>query len=183
MFLPRHIPNILTFARIILVFPIVWYLSVENYRNALSLFFIAGLTDAVDGFLARRFEWRSKLGAIADPLADKLLLVCTFITLTVINQIDLWLTCIVLIRDVVIVCGVITYRLKMGELEMAPTILGKLSTLCQIVFVLVVIIIEAKLPMLQLVEDVGIWVVALVSAGSGLQYVYLGSKKILTNAR
>ncbi|ARU57644.1 phosphatidylglycerophosphate synthase [Oleiphilus messinensis] len=178
----RHIPNILTFGRMILVLPIVSCLYSEYYRQALALFFVAGLTDAIDGFLARKFEWKSRLGAIVDPLADKLLLVSAFIALTFLGKIALWLTVLVFARDVVIVCGGVYYRYTVGTIQMAPSRLGKLSTLAQITFVLVVIISLAGLPMPEKTAYWGQWLVAILCVASGVQYVWVWSRKTITEA-
>ena len=100
-----QIPNIITVLRILLVLPTGWMLWHERFMEAFVLMLIAGLSDAFDGFLARRFNWMSKLGATLDPLADKLLVAAMFIIFTLQGHIPLWLALIVLIRDFTIIAG------------------------------------------------------------------------------
>lgn len=87
----RDIPNIISVFRILLVLPVVWLLLQQQYTMALVLFAIAGVSDALDGFLAKHNGWESRLGTILDPLADKLLLVCSFLTLAWLGLIPFWL--------------------------------------------------------------------------------------------
>ncbi|MGD1976783.1 MAG: CDP-alcohol phosphatidyltransferase family protein, partial [Gammaproteobacteria bacterium] len=102
---PRDIPNALCVLRMLLVAPVVWLLLAGEYAWVLVVFFLAGFTDGLDGFLAKRFDWRSRLGGILDPLADKLLLVTSFLTLGYIGLAPVWLLIMVVARDVIIVSG------------------------------------------------------------------------------
>ena len=133
----RQIPNFLTFLRILMVLPFAASLHYEYYRQALALFFIAGLSDGIDGFIARRFNWKSRFGAIADPLADKLLLITAYVVLTVMGHLPLWLTVLVFSRDIIIVVSALGYHYLIGRYEMKPSLLGKLSTFSQIIYVLI----------------------------------------------
>src|SRR5690349_6576877 len=101
----RHLPNALCILRMLLAFPVAWLLAHGDYAMTLVLFSIAAVTDALDGFLAKRFHWESDLGRILDPLADKTLLVTSFITLAAIGRVPLWLTIVVVARDVIIGAG------------------------------------------------------------------------------
>ena len=94
----------------VLVWPIVNALVTDRYVLALVLVAVAGISDGLDGFLAKRFDWRSRLGGLLDPLADKLLLVSTFVTLTFMTLVPVWLTAVVIIRDFVIVSGGLFYQ-------------------------------------------------------------------------
>ncbi|MCJ8169290.1 CDP-alcohol phosphatidyltransferase family protein [Atopomonas sediminilitoris] len=136
----RQLPNALTIMRMLLVVPIAWLLLAERFGQALGLFALAGASDALDGFLARRFAWTSRVGAMIDPLADKLLLVTSYLCLSITQVIPWWLTVLVLARDTFIVTGVMLYRHLVGALRIAPTVLGKLSTVMQILLVLVALI-------------------------------------------
>src|SRR5687767_7640096 len=98
----RHLPNALCVLRMILAVPVAWLLARDQYGATLGVFAFAAVTDALDGFLAKRFGWESELGKILDPLADKVLLVTSFITLTVVTHVPLWLAILVVSRDVVI---------------------------------------------------------------------------------
>ncbi len=125
--------------RILLVGPVVWLLWHGDFVTTLWLFFIAGFSDGLDGFLARRFGWRSRLGGILDPLADKFLMVSTFITLTLIGLLPLWLAALVVGRDLVIVTGGVIYNWLFGAVQPQPTDISKLNTILQLVLVLVVV--------------------------------------------
>ncbi|PID42056.1 MAG: CDP-alcohol phosphatidyltransferase [Proteobacteria bacterium] len=175
----RNIPNILTIGRIILVLPIVVSICFESFRQALLLFLIAGVSDGVDGYLARRFDWKSRFGSIADPLADKLLLVSSYLAITAVGLVDWWLALIVLGRDFVILVGAGLYHYFYGRYEITPSLLGKSSTLCQIVYVLVVIMYAAQWPMPELAVQSGKWLVAFISLASGLAYLWVWGRKAL----
>lgn len=179
----RHIPNILTFARLLLVLPIIWCLYFDYFRQALLLFFIAGLSDGVDGYLARKYNWKSRLGAIVDPLADKFLLVATFLTLTMIGEISWQLAALVLGRDLVIVIGALLYHYRFGRYQISPSSLGKLSTLLQIIYVLAIVITLAGQPMLAEVILWGGWIVGAVTLLSGLHYIIFWGNKAAQNLR
>jgi len=135
----RQIPNLITLVRILLTVPIALALVHQQLDTTLILFAIAALSDALDGFLARRFGWQSELGAILDPIADKLLLATVFISLTVLGLVPLWLMAAALARDAIIVSGAAAYRVFIGPLTAQPSMVSKLNTLCQAAFVLVVV--------------------------------------------
>jgi len=132
----KYIPNIICIARIILVAPIVWALLEGRYGLALGLILVAGLSDALDGFLARQFDWRTRLGGLLDPAADKLLMFAAFVTLTWIGLVPIWFTAIVIGRDVVIISGTIFYQLTVAPIHGEPTNASKLNTVFQILFIL-----------------------------------------------
>ncbi|AMQ87788.1 CDP-alcohol phosphatidyltransferase family protein [Marinobacter sp. LQ44] len=169
----RWIPNALTFLRILLIVPFAWALLEGNYRQALLIFFLAAATDAMDGFLARQFNWRSRLGAIADPLADKALLITAYLMLTITGIIPLWLFALVLGRDLVIVCGALMYHYGVGRFEMEPSIPGKINTFIQILVALAIIILMADLPMQAWVMEVGLLLVAISAIFSGCHYILI----------
>lgn len=171
----RHLPNIITALRILLVLPMGWVIIERQYGLALFLAAVAGLSDAVDGLLARRFDWQSKLGAWLDPAADKLMLTVGFVALSVIGATPWWLTVLVLLRDVVIVLGAAAWRYWRGPLVVEPSRLSKLNTVVQIIYVLVVLLdlhgmLGAPLHLL-------VWLVAAFTACSGIDYVWHYSRK------
>jgi cardiolipin synthase len=135
----RHLPNLLCVLRILMVYPVAHWILQERYADVMLLFAVAASTDALDGFLAKRFGWTSKLGKLLDPLADKLLLVTVFICLSVNGDVPWVLTGIVLLRDLVIVFGALTYKVLFGPVNGNPTIASKINTLAQIVFCLAVV--------------------------------------------
>lgn len=173
----RWIPNALTFLRILLVIPFAAALLAAQYRLALGIFFFAAATDAIDGFLARQFNWKSRLGAIADPLADKALLIAAYLMLTLTSVLPVWLFALVLGRDLLIVVGGLAFHYGVGRFEMEPSIPGKLNTLVQILVVLAIIILLGGLPMQPWVLEAGIFLVALSAVFSGGHYLVVWSAR------
>lgn len=139
----RHIPNALCILRMLLVVPVALLLSAGEYRLTLWLFAFAGFTDGLDGFLAKRCGWMSELGRILDPLADKILLVGVFITLAALGIVPVWLAATAVARDVVITAGALSYNWLYGYPHGRPTVVSKINTLCQIVYLLLAVAAKA----------------------------------------
>ena len=135
-----QLPNVITILRILLVVPTAWLLLETRYVEALGLMAVAGASDALDGWMARRFGWMSQFGAAMDPVADKLLVAVTFIVFTVQGYIPIWVAVIVLGRDAVILAGAGAYRLFFEPIEFAPTFISKANTAIQIVMLLMLIL-------------------------------------------
>lgn len=133
------LPNAISVLRIVLVLPVVWYIIVGRFDLALALFLLAGFSDGVDGFLAKRFDWHSRLGALLDPIADKMLVGGTFFALVFAGLIPIWLAVLVILRDVVIVGGATVYNFLIRPVEGVPTRISKLNTGLQLVFVVFVL--------------------------------------------
>ncbi len=128
-----HIPNLLTIMRLISIVPILLLLHDRQYIAAFLIFFIAGITDGLDGWLARRYQWQSILGSILDPLADKLIVVCSFIALALIGSLPWWLVILVFSRDLTICFGVICWYLLINKkLDFKPSLISKFNTAMQI---------------------------------------------------
>ena len=130
------LPNALSILRIILTVPIVIALLKEQYFLVMVLFFSAGVTDALDGWLAKQYSLQSRLGSILDPMADKILLTCTFITLYWIAILPFWLLLLIFFRDLIIVAATVGYFLGQEESEnerLQPTWISKLNTVLQII--------------------------------------------------
>ena len=134
-----YIPNAICILRIILVIPIIDFLWDKQYENALGFIAIAGISDFLDGFLAKRNNWRSNLGAALDPAADKILLVSVFVTLYFMDLIPFWLMATVLMRDFMILFGLALYYYFIEKPNPNPSFVSKLNTNLQIFFVLFVI--------------------------------------------
>ena len=115
----RHLPNLISVFRVLLVPPVVWLMVQGRYGEALALFVIAGASDGLDGYLAKHFGWVSRFGSIIDPLADKLLLTASFFTLAWLGHLPLWLAVLVIARDLVIVIGGLAYHYLVGKFSMA----------------------------------------------------------------
>src|SRR3954447_14283421 len=132
----RHLPNALTGLRMLLVVPLAWLILDHHYDVALVVAAVAGLTDALDGWIAKHFGWQSWLGGVLDPIADKLMLTACYISLGMIGAHPEWLTWLVVGRDVAIVAGAVAYHNLVGRIDAAPTQLSKLTTCIQIIYVL-----------------------------------------------
>lgn len=128
-----NIPNALTLARIILVPLIVWLIISHEMATAFVLFLLAGLSDAADGYLAKRFGWQTELGAYLDPIADKALLVSIYVTLGFAGHLPVWLVIAVVSRDILIVGAVVLSWMLSRPLTMQPLLISKANTLAQIV--------------------------------------------------
>ncbi len=129
----RHLPNLISALRMVLVIPIVWALLQQRFELAIGLFLVAGVSDAVDGFLAKQFGWASRLGGILDALADKFLLVSTFVCLWWLGLFPGWLVLWVLARDLLIIGGGIVYNARVERFVPEPSLMSKLNTFLQIV--------------------------------------------------
>ncbi len=168
----QHLPNLITLARIALVPVLILLLHDHHYAAALLVFLVAGLSDALDGFLAKRLGVQSRLGAILDPAADKLLLVSAYVMLTILGHIPFWLMLTVAFRDILIVGGYIVYTTHAGPVKMRPSVLSKLNTLLQIALVGLLLGQEALHRAWPLTEVVLYGVLASTVA-SGAHYLWL----------
>lgn len=167
------IPNALTVARIVLVGPILWFLAQGQTVTAVALFAVAGITDALDGYLARRLNARTALGAALDPIADKALLAGTFIVLAGQGVLPVWLVVLAVGRDLVILLGAAVIRLRWGAFAPMPSPLSKINTAAQVILVVValghtVVAPDTARPVL----DGLIGTVALTTVLSGLGYAW-----------
>jgi cardiolipin synthase len=171
------IPNIITVFRFLLVPPVVLLLLDGRFGLALLMFGVAGFSDGLDGYLAKRYHWSSRLGALMDPLADKLLLVSSFVTLGWLNQIPLWLVGVVILRDLVIVSGALVYHYRIERLEAEPSMVSKLNTFTQILLVLAVMFSAAVQALPYLWMDVLLYSVLVTTLWSGIDYVWRWSRR------
>jgi cardiolipin synthase len=172
--------NWLTLVRILLVPVFVTLLVYNRVALALGTFILAGLTDTLDGYIARSRGTKTRLGAFLDPLADKLLLTAAFVTLTykLPRILPFWLTATVLSRDLLLVLGALLVMLTGGQVRPAPTMLGKVSTAFQMVTVGVVLLVAARVRPFELLLPVMVWGTAALTVGSGLQYMVMASRYI-----
>jgi len=168
----RFIPNLITVIRIILVAPIIWFLTQHEFTTALILFAVAGASDALDGFLARRFHWQSWLGSVLDPLADKLLQVSSYIALAWMGYIPLWLVVTIVLRDLVIILGAFIYHHRITAFEAEPSLMSKFNTFAQIVLILMVVLHVGLYALPELLLQGMIYLVFFTTLYSGIDYVY-----------
>lgn len=179
LFSRRQLPNLITGLRIVLVVPIAWALAQLRFDATIVLFGAAAVSDAADGFLAKRFGWQSDLGALLDPIADKLLLATVFVTLSILGLIPWWLMAAAVARDLIIVLGAIAYRYCIGPIRAHPSTVSKLNTLAQVAFILAVIVRQRyELPPAWVLSALGATVFLTVVV-SGIDYVVTYGRRAL----
>ena len=165
------IPNLITLGRVILVPIVFWLLLNGQLQAAFLAFVVAGISDAVDGFLAKRFHWETELGAYLDPIADKLLIVCIFIALGVTNRLPSWVVIIVVSRDILIVIGVVLSWLLGHPTPMKPLAVSKMNTVAQLVLAATVLADEAFHLNLRGPVQVLTWITAATTLASLVAYL------------
>lgn len=169
----RQAPNILSALRLVAA-PVAAILILHGIDTmALGVFAFAGLSDALDGFLAKRFHLTSRFGAWLDPAADKLLMLASFLTLTMVGVVPAWVTYLVIGRDVAIVLGVLLARAFEAPLRIAPLMIGKASTVVQVLYVAFLLALLALNTTLPRTELAGSYVVGLFTVWSFLAYAYV----------
>jgi len=167
----RHLPNLICLIRLALIWPVVAALHAGQHLAALALFVAAAVSDGLDGYLAKRFGWTSELGKILDPLADKLLLVTVFVECAWLGLIPWWLSAAVVARDVMIGLGALIFRLWFGPLHGRPTVLSKVNTAAQLVYVMLVLLNPAfGVPSREVIAACGLLTLATTGL-SGLHYL------------
>ena len=177
----RHLPNFICLVRIALIWPTIVSLNDGHYWTALVLVFVCAVSDGLDGWLAKRFNWTSHLGKILDPLADKLLLVALFLTATWMNLVPWWLASVVVARDVMIGGGAVIYRIWFGPLHGRPTVLSKINTGFQLAVALAAILGAASgFPTPEMVTALAI-VALLTTIVSGADYLSVFTRRALAS--
>ncbi len=167
----RHLPNLICLLRLGLVWPVLSALAGGKYQLALALFMLAGVSDGLDGFLAKRFNWTSELGKLLDPAADKILLVCVFVLGAWLDLVPWWLTAAAVARDVLIALGALVFRVWFGPLQGHPTIISKINTAFQLLYLAGVIFAAGwGWPIGELLDALA-WITLLTTVLSGADYV------------
>jgi cardiolipin synthase (CMP-forming) len=175
----RHLPNIICLIRLALIWPIASALHAGQQLPALGLFVAAAVSDGLDGYLAKRFNWTSELGKFLDPVADKLLLVTVFVESAWLGLVPWWLTAAVVARDVLIGLGALIYRLWFGELRGRPTIISKINTAAQLLYVMLVLLRSASgMPPRELLDACAV-LTLITTMVSGLDYVITFTRRAL----
>lgn len=167
----RYLPNSLTLLRLLLALPLGLFILRENYIGALGIGILAGLTDALDGFFARRLGALSRFGAVLDPIADKILIMVTFVCLAQVELVPWYLTIAVITRDLVIVAGAASYYRFIGPFEFAATGLSKSNMSIQISFCVLVLLTQVVPDIPPVATLVGSIAVLFIAAASGFDYV------------
>ncbi|PIP79729.1 MAG: hypothetical protein COW84_08960 [Gammaproteobacteria bacterium CG22_combo_CG10-13_8_21_14_all_40_8] len=181
----KNLPNLITLTRLILLIPLAYFLYYRSYQQALIVFIVAGVSDGLDGILARSFHWTSRFGAIADPIADKLLMLVSYSFLAFQNILPMWLLMLVVGRDVLIVAGAWHLKHLQRSIKLSPTLMSKINTTLQIILVTAAMfaLVFSFIP--DQVTQILIWVVGLSSLISGIQYLMIAwhLKKNVQNAQ
>jgi len=168
-----QLPNLITIARIALAPVLILLLKDEEYAASLAVFVIAGISDGLDGYIAKRFHLESRLGSILDPLADKTLLVSSYVMLMLLNHLPFWLMLTVVFRDLLIIGGYLIYTSMVGPVQMRPSWLSKFNTFMQITLVIVILTQQALQWMYPPLIETFIYAVLLTTVISGLHYLWI----------
>jgi cardiolipin synthase len=168
-----QLPNTITILRLVMVPVLVALLHFGNFRAAFWLFLLAGLSDGLDGFLARRYGLQSHLGGILDPVADKVLMVSMYITLSVLHLIPLWVLLVVISRDFLIVGGYLVYTSHRGAVRMQPSVFSKINTAFQIALLVAVLASGARYILVPFLVDILMYSVVVTTVVSGAHYYWL----------
>lgn len=176
---PSQLPNAITVSRMVMALPLLWLLMNAAWRPALVLAVVAGVSDGLDGLLAKRFGWQSELGGLLDPLADKLLMSVCFFGLWWGGLLPAWIVALVLLRDAVIVGGAWAWSRLEGGFHAEPSALSKATTLAQLLLIAMVLAQPAGLPLFpEWIPPVALATAALTVL-SGVDYVWRFSRRAL----
>lgn len=177
----KYIPNIITIARIISVIPVAWCLWVGSYNTALILLILAGVSDGLDGFLARRYNWFTRLGALLDPVADKLFIVTIMLVFGFKEFLPWWIVWLIFGRDMLIMGGAVAYRWVTGSLEMKPLFISKVNTALQLILLAATLLHVGFYTLPQAFIDNLELLVAASTIISGAAYVFVWSYDAFAN--
>lgn len=180
----RYIPNGISVLRLVLVLPIAFLIIEENHIGAFLLLAVSGLSDGLDGFIARRYGWVTAFGKLIDPLADKLMMMTTTLTLGLLGQFPVMLMVLIIVKDLTILGGVFRYTTLAGFPRIQPNFLGKCTTAAQM-FLLVSVLLNLAFPgtLPELFFDVFFWVVAIMTSFDGVIYLWLWTLRLIDDPR
>jgi cardiolipin synthase len=175
----NNIPNFITLARVMSVPVIFWLLVNGHSSSAFYVFLLAGVSDAVDGFLAKRYKWTTELGAYLDPLADKVLIVSIYIALAVSHQIPLWLTIAVVSRDFLILVAVLLSWLLGQPFVIKPLTISKINTAAQLLLATTVLGDNAFGLGLEITRQTLVWITGIATGLSLAAYLQLWVRHVM----
>lgn len=175
----QDIPNLITLLRILLVIPVLLALQADRYGWAFILFLAGGISDGVDGCLARKYGWHSRLGSMLDPLADKLLMVSTFLCLAYLGNIPMWLVTVVIIRDVVIILGGVSYHFLIGAYDFQPSLLSKFNTFLQLLLIILILFQNNYAIFPQIFLTIIMYMIFVTNVTSLIHYVSIWSVRAI----
>ncbi len=173
------IPNLISMFRLLAVPVAVWFMLSDHMASAFWLFVLAGVSDALDGFLARRFGSRSMLGSYLDPIADKALLMSVYVTFGYLGHLESWLVILVVFRDLLIIGGALLYLMLAGSLAMQPLLISKFNTTAQIVLAAVLLATLGLGLEDRGAADALVYVVAATTLLSGAAYLAIWGWRIV----
>jgi len=180
----KNIPNALTIIRLLLIAPFLMLLHQHAYNHAFSVFLLAGFTDGLDGWLARYFHWQTFFGAFVDPLADKLLIAASFISLALLGILPWWLVTLVFLRDVTISFGVLAwYWFVQRKLDFKPTVLSKINTFLQLTLITLCLFELAYFKFSPYLDQTLIALTTFTTATTYIDYVWTWGKKALIDVQ
>ena len=174
----RHIPNLLTGIRFLLIPVLIYLLYNGNFHGSLYLIILMGLTDALDGFLAKKLNCVSRFGEFSDPICDKLMLISATVILAYMGLLPVWLVALIIARDLIILVGGITYYLCIAEFSANPSMLSKANTFFQLLLTVIVIYSQINAVPEQWLEGL-INIVAVTTLLSGIAYVWTWGRSAL----
>lgn len=180
-----NVANFLTISRVIAVPFFIVALTYNHNATALLIFVACGLTDGLDGFIARTYHQRTEIGAFLDPLADKLLLTSSFVTLALVdlpNTIPFWLIVTVISRDIIISIGIAVLFMLGANITISPTKIGKLTTFLQITLIILILFLNVRGTQHPDIVLPFCWITFAVTVSSGLGYVYQGIRELNNNS-
>jgi len=175
--IPLNIPNALTILRILLIPVIVGFLVYGHYGYALITLIVAMITDALDGTIARLANQKTQFGAYLDPLADKLLLMTTFITFSLLSLVPVWGVIVVVSRDAILLTGTLLARVTDTKIDASPSVLGKATTLFQSAYIILVLIFSSRQFDPELLTPL-LYTMCILTVASGLHYIMRGVSKM-----
>lgn len=168
-----NLPNAITLLRIALAPVFILLVRDHHYSTAFGVFVLAGASDGLDGFIAKRYNFITRLGGILDPIADKILLVSAYVMLSLLDHLPFWLTLSVVFRDVLIVGGYLAYTSIVGPVHMRPSRLSKLNTVLQVALVVLVLAQLSGWMQIAAVVDALIYLVFVTTFASAVHYVWV----------
>lgn len=178
------IPNAITVARLVFVLPIAFFIVEEKFLVALILFTLSGVSDGLDGLIARRYGWVSAFGKLIDPLADKLMMMTTTLTLGLMSHFPVMLVVLIIVKDLAVLGGVFSYTTLAGFPFIQPTWLGKFTTASQIVLLVAVLL---NLSYVGIVPAgffaAWFWIVAIMTSIDGMSYLWIWTARLAEDPR
>ncbi|MGQ0809700.1 MAG: CDP-alcohol phosphatidyltransferase family protein [Nitrospiraceae bacterium] len=168
-----NVPNSLTILRILLIPVYVGFLVYGRYDHALGVLIVAGITDGLDGTIARVANQQTKLGAFLDPLADKLLLMSGFVTLAILHLIPSWIAIVVVSRDLILMVGTVVAQLTDSHVDLSPTLSGKGTTLLQLAYIVLIVFLVSRQLDTGLIQPL-LYLMVGFTLSSGFYYLYRG---------